>query len=347
MITIRNLVTVLICISITSCTADKYKLEGSYSGILPCADCPGIEYSLHLNTDGSFTEKKFYIDRDTSLRSSEGTYTMTSDSLITLNETDPPVTFRLLEDQLQLVAEDGAPFRTGMPELYMLQKERTASRTPDKEARYVLSGNEPFWSLEIIPESLIRLNRMSREAQAYPYSEPVLSEIGRITRWHTSDQNRDLHITLIEMPCRDTMAGFRYPWRASVILQPEDGNTVRLSGCAKDVRDEPLEGKWKISIYGLDWNGSGNADNHPYLNFQYESSRVTGFAGCNDLNGTYSKDGFRLSFSEMAVTRKMCADMSFEDSLLQLLPGNTFHYGYYRNTIILQNEQTLIRLFKD
>ncbi len=38
--------------------------DGTYSGILPCADCPGIETTLVLNNDSTFRLSLFYLERD-------------------------------------------------------------------------------------------------------------------------------------------------------------------------------------------------------------------------------------------------------------------------------------------
>ena len=40
--------------------------EGTYKGVFPAADCPGIEITLILNKDKTFTLHSVYIDRDSS-----------------------------------------------------------------------------------------------------------------------------------------------------------------------------------------------------------------------------------------------------------------------------------------
>jgi len=37
---------------------------GTYSGVLPCADCPGIETTLKLKDDLTFRLSLFYLERD-------------------------------------------------------------------------------------------------------------------------------------------------------------------------------------------------------------------------------------------------------------------------------------------
>lgn len=52
---------------------------GSYAGILPCADCPGIQTHLTLNQDGSYRQTTRYIDRQTEPASATGRFEWTYD----------------------------------------------------------------------------------------------------------------------------------------------------------------------------------------------------------------------------------------------------------------------------
>lgn len=58
--------------------------EGTYKGVFPAADCPGIEITLTLNPDKTFSLHSVYIDRDSSF-DEKGTYIL-KDNLLTLKE---------------------------------------------------------------------------------------------------------------------------------------------------------------------------------------------------------------------------------------------------------------------
>ena len=45
----------------------------------------------------------------------------------------------------------------------------------------------------------------------------------------------------------------------------------------------------------------------PHLVFRREGARVSGFAGCNTISGTYQLDAGRLRFGPLAMTRMACA----------------------------------------
>ena len=44
--------------------------SGTFSGLIPCADCPGIEVTLSFNPDSSFMESMIYQERNSSFKDS-------------------------------------------------------------------------------------------------------------------------------------------------------------------------------------------------------------------------------------------------------------------------------------
>lgn len=71
-------------------TPTPHSLEDRYSGLLPCADCSGIQTDISLWRDtteadyGTFTEKEVYIDRNDDPVITNGQW-----SLLHGNSTDP------------------------------------------------------------------------------------------------------------------------------------------------------------------------------------------------------------------------------------------------------------------
>src|SRR5262244_3980805 len=49
--------------------------DGIYRGVLPCADCRGIQKTVYLNRDGSYLVKTKYLGKGDSARESSGTLT--------------------------------------------------------------------------------------------------------------------------------------------------------------------------------------------------------------------------------------------------------------------------------
>lgn len=42
--------------------------SGTFSGLIPCADCPGIELTVSFNPDSSYTESMVYQERNSSFK---------------------------------------------------------------------------------------------------------------------------------------------------------------------------------------------------------------------------------------------------------------------------------------
>jgi heat shock protein HslJ len=77
-----------------------------------------------------------------------------------------------------------------------------------------------------------------------------------------------------------------------------------VSGCAT-AAGAPLHGTtWALPAAGSAAPPSFKLDSSEW--------RVTGFAGCNRFNGRFTLDGAKLSFSQVASTRRACLN---EDDL--------------------------------
>lgn len=58
----------------------------------------------------------------------------------------------------------------------------------------------------------------------------------------------------------------------------------------------------------------------PSITINSVAGTVAGMSGCNNFNGTFSLDGNKVNFSEnMAMTRKMCPDMTGETTFMETL----------------------------
>jgi uncharacterized lipoprotein NlpE involved in copper resistance len=54
----------------TETKSSMKNLVGTFSGLIPCADCPGIEVTLSFNPDSSFFESMIYQERNSSFKDS-------------------------------------------------------------------------------------------------------------------------------------------------------------------------------------------------------------------------------------------------------------------------------------
>lgn len=90
---------------------DRKAFAGSFAGILPCADCPGIEMQLEIDADGGFLLRETYQERDTSV-GTRGTWTVAADGQRLLLDPDAKEkddrAFRIVSsDELRLLGSEG------------------------------------------------------------------------------------------------------------------------------------------------------------------------------------------------------------------------------------------------
>ena len=90
----------------------------------------------------------------------------------------------------------------------------------------------------------------------------------------------------------------------------------------------------------------GSRDVHFMMTVEQGQKRVTGFAGCNNITGSYTLSGKKLKFV-IASTRMMCPEvqMAVEDFLLKAL-SSASSYQLDNNGLELFDGETSLALFK-
>lgn len=78
--------------------------------------------------------------------------------------------------------------------------------------------------------------------------------------------------------------------------------------------------RWVIVKLRSEDAGVGAGGKPASVELSAEPSRISGFAGCNQLSGGYALDGDQLSFSKMAMTMRACPDgMELEREVAKVL----------------------------
>lgn len=102
--------------------------NGIFTGITPCADCPGINTAVIFSPDGNFSEHLEYLERDEHF-SDSGKWKM-QDSVITAtyNEGNKRY-FRVLSDStVELLDGDGKEITGSIREHFLLKRTDTTIR---------------------------------------------------------------------------------------------------------------------------------------------------------------------------------------------------------------------------
>jgi len=213
--------------------SDEPEVPSTYYGTIPCADCPGIEYVLHLD-ENYYTELRWYIDKNPAPIEKTGNWEKKSDSLY-LYYTDGEVyqTFLFSENQLTLLDREQNIVTSDLANHYQLERlhEATSIRRHHNQLKedgvtFFATGNEPFWNIRII------------DGETMAYADPELetafdhfdvSSENKESEYRAENDNYTLHFTIRPEFCRDSMSG--YIFTHSVFMSFNQGETYQ--GCGQ------------------------------------------------------------------------------------------------------------------
>ena len=89
----------------------------------------------------------------------------------------------------------------------------------------------------------------------------------------------------------------------------------------KTQKQTALNNKWEV----ISMNGIDSLEINPTIQFDEKEKRISGFSGCNNYFGAYSTEKNNLSFSQMGSTRKMCPDMTIENTFVNYLKSVSYY----------------------
>ena len=100
--------------------------NGTYSGVLPCASCEGIETSLTLNEDDSYSLRMTYIGEDEPNRyDAEGSFSWNeAGNTITLENEEAPNQYFVGENYIAKLDSNGHRVTGDLSNRYILQKDQ-------------------------------------------------------------------------------------------------------------------------------------------------------------------------------------------------------------------------------
>lgn len=211
-------------------------------------------------------------------------------------------------------------------------EESGAGATASLKGRSFLSTavTEDGKATQLAPKTRVRLQfmddgRLLADAGCNSMQGPVSTADGRLAL---------TELSMTEMGCDgprhaqdEWLAGFL---QAKPSWQLETDRLTLTAGAKSLVLQDqaatapPLEGtKWSV-----DSLIEGETASHPvgvdkaYLTIS--GDRVTGSTGCNDFQGRVARDGDKLTFGELGLTRKACAEAasSVEQAVVGVLKGD-------------------------
>ena len=116
-------------VQITTVDNSKTSLDwsGTYTGVLPCADCEGIETKISLKGNNTYQISWKYIGKNEEVYKHEGTFTWDSTgSIITLGNMDinkEPTMYKVCENHLLQLDLKGNVITGNLADKYILNKD--------------------------------------------------------------------------------------------------------------------------------------------------------------------------------------------------------------------------------
>lgn len=287
-------------------------LPATFAGTLPCADCPGIRYSLNLFADQTYHLRAEFVGKEPVTASDDiGRWSVSSDGrrLDLRGSREKTVGFLLREPgRLRKLDVEGREIESILN--YDLVRE--AAFVPF-EPRVRIRGMYRYLADAALLRECVTGRRLAvpgrgdnlalqqayLEARREPGEELLVDAEVRILMQPRMDGPGEEEAAVIER--------FRAVW---------PGET-----CGTPLADAELTNThWRLVRLGKDPVGSSGRGREPHLRFLRGEDRVQGSTGCNRLIGSYERADAKLRFGAVATTRTACEDdAEQEQALLQAL----------------------------
>lgn len=109
--------------------------NGTYQGVIPCADCEGIRTSITLMKNGEFRRSRTWLGREEVPKMDSGTFRWDdSGSIVTLQPSEgAPQMYQVGENRLFFLDREGNRITGDLADKYELMKNRTDHRLENKK----------------------------------------------------------------------------------------------------------------------------------------------------------------------------------------------------------------------
>jgi heat shock protein HslJ/uncharacterized membrane protein len=335
---------------------------GKYGGYLPCADCPGIEYTLTLYRDGTYSESLFYTDRSAKAIVRSGAFAIDGEMVI-LEKHDAGMKFFARHPQGLLMLDTNRNIITGdLSAQYILfrkaqygaamQNTDTLMRMQEKMKQgidFYALGSEPSWSLDIDFDKFMRFKSLTAIPELNtPPGREAKAQDADVTSYRARTEDGMLIVTIFKGHCKDTLSGETFPLKVRVDAKyTADADYMQFEGCGRYVVDCRLNDIWVLTTFNQQpLKGDDFAKGLPVVEFHLTGHRVSGSTGCNRISGGFETKGKTITFGQMATTRMACPDMAFEQDFLKAIARNTLNYALDKGRLILTDDEGMQLEFK-
>jgi heat shock protein HslJ/uncharacterized membrane protein/uncharacterized lipoprotein NlpE involved in copper resistance len=349
--------------------------NGIWLGVLPCADCEGIDYQLNLKNDFTFIQKFVYKGKSDDFVIDEGTWSFDSDSVIELESYDYGKSFLISGKELIMLDQYGDRIESEFEEKYHLHKdastvkdikevepvkdqptlqepiEMNASFYQEKFMKgvdFFARGNEPNWTLEIDLEKSIAFATTDDIKINTPAVAGIKAQDNDVTLYRTKSEKGELVITVIKNNCEDNMSGEKFPYKVRVEYKgTSDANYTTFEGCGNFLYDNRLYDIYVMEeMTGINFKKEKLQKGMPQFEFNLNEMRFSGHAGCNQINGGIAVVGNKITFGNLVGTLMSCPNMKVEKAVITALNDKTVTYSIDKMKLTLVSGKTKMVLKK-
>jgi uncharacterized membrane protein len=349
--------------------------NGIWLGMLPCADCDGIDYQLNLKNDYTFKQKSAYKGKSEELFIDEGNWSFVSDSIISVDGSDDRKLFLVTDKDLVLLDQDGNRIESTFEEKYHLHKdpstinetnevEEVKALIPVKETvemnsqhyqekflsgiDFIARGNEPNWTLEIDLEKSMSFATMDDIKVNTPAVEGIKAQDSDVTLYRAKTDSGELVITVIRDNCEDNMSGEKFSYKVRVEAKKSaDVSYKTFEGCGKFLYDMRLYDIYVMEeMTGFNLKKEKLMKGMPTFEFNLTDMRFGGHAGCNSLSGSINVVGNKITFGSLMGTLMSCPNMKIEKAVVEALNQKNVTYSIDKMKLTLISGKTKMVLKK-
>ncbi len=330
-------------LAVSSCVNQREsvdELAGTYYGLLPCEDCPGVSVKLEIGGSETFTLQTTYIGKEDRSSTVTGKYSRSGDSIITLeSKIIEQNKLMVLDDQLFVLGNQSESIQGEYSDDFILWKDEperaevngeigSTSRIYDFKG----SGNEPFWNVNFnFAKNEIHFNSLFPSEPEFTTVMPEITYSPDYNSWSCEIESGEnyLLVDVDRVSCQDNMSGQMHDYKVEIKIKTDSMDKMEnFAGCGNYRTDYlPLSGQWKlIRINDRDIMEESGSSELPYLLF--EDGNIRGKGICNTFNSMARVDGNSITFGDLSTTKMSCPGIDLEQQFFSVINGHQISYFY-------------------
>jgi len=207
-------------------------VAGAYLGIFPCKDCQGVQQTILLDVNNTYTQEQVTWGKDAETIRSNGIWRVKDNTVELYENKHLAAVFAIAGDSLFGISIQNIPLRDSLR--YLLSKKEFAGNRPVwKEKKkagidFAGLGNEPFWSLEIMKDKInFRLMDWKKPVTAY-ITEMEKNDVATI--YYLVSGRDEWTVKIYPFLCSDGMSDLVYRNKVEVIY-----DDVIYNGCGLEL----------------------------------------------------------------------------------------------------------------